>query len=286
MRLTVRLIAIAAALYGAACVPFVQKGESIRVLVFNIHAGKNAGGEDNIADVARLVRSTSADVVLLQEVDRGTNRSGRVDQLQALMDATGFGGAFGQSLDYDGGQYGIAALARSGFIYRETLALPVTPIQERAGGSYEPRSALLAVAVSKLGRLQTLNTHLDASAADSYRRQEVEGVLNVVRARVSPQTPMLVGGDFNSEPDSAVVRRIRDTGLRDAWTECGQGDGLTYPADAPTKRIDYVFLAGTLRCTAAEVIDTRISDHRPLLVTLDRSIEPGEVARTPAAGTK
>ena len=95
-----------------------------------------------------------------------------------------------------------------------------------------------------------------------------------------------MGGDFNSEPDSAVVRRIRDAGLRDAWTECGQGDGLTYPADAPAKRIDYVFLTGTLRCTAAEVIDTRISDHRPLLVTLDRSLEPGDVARTPTAGTK
>jgi endonuclease/exonuclease/phosphatase family metal-dependent hydrolase len=177
MRLRAGLIAIAAALYGAACVPFVQKGDSIRVLVFNIHAGKDAGGEDNIADVARLVRSTSADLVLLQEVDRGTNRSGQVDQLQALMDATGFGGAFGRSLDYDGGQYGIAALARNGFIYRETVALPVTPTQERAGGSYEPRAALVAVAVSELGRLQTLNTHLDASAADLYRLQEVEGVL-------------------------------------------------------------------------------------------------------------
>jgi endonuclease/exonuclease/phosphatase family metal-dependent hydrolase len=287
MRLTARLIAIAAALCGAACVPFVQKDDSIRVLVFNIHAGKDAGGQDNLAGVARLVRSTSADVVLLQEVDRGTNRSGRVDQVQVLMDATGFGGAFGRSLDYDGGQYGIAALARNGFIYNETLELPVRPVQERAGGSHEPRAALLAVAASRFGRLQTLNTHLDASAADAYRLQEVEGVLNVVRARVSPQTPMLVGGDFNSEPDSAVVRRIRDTGLRDAWTECGQGDGLTYPADRPAKRIDYVFLAGTLRCTAAEVIDTQISDHRPLLVTLSGSFgQLVEVPRTPPGGTR
>jgi endonuclease/exonuclease/phosphatase family metal-dependent hydrolase len=45
-------------------------------------------------------------------------------------------------------------------------------------------------------------------------------------------------------------------------------DGLTYPSDRPRKRIDYVFLTGTLRCTAAEVIDTKISDDRPLLVTL------------------
>jgi endonuclease/exonuclease/phosphatase (EEP) superfamily protein YafD len=83
-----------------------------------------------------------------------------------------------------------------------------------------------------------------------------------------------VAGDFNSEPGSAVVSRLRDSGLRDAWTECGRGEGFTYPADRPTKRIDYVFLSGTLRCTAAEVLDTQVSDHRPLLVALARSIDP------------
>jgi endonuclease/exonuclease/phosphatase family metal-dependent hydrolase len=274
MRLTAAVAALAAAIYSATCVPFVRKDDSVRVLVFNIHAGKDAAGKDNIADVARLVQSTRADVALLQEVDRNTNRSGHVDQVQALANATGFSWAFGRSLDYDGGQYGIAALARHGFIYNETFPLPVTPVQERSGGSHEPRAALLGVAASGLGRLQTINTHLDASGTDAYRRQEVEAVLNIVRSRLSAVTPVLVAGDFNSEPDSAVVSRLRDTGLRDVWAECGRGDGFTYPADRPTKRIDYVFLSGTLRCTAAEVIDTQVSDHRPLLVTLAGSIGP------------
>jgi endonuclease/exonuclease/phosphatase (EEP) superfamily protein YafD len=81
---------------------------------------------------------------------------------------------------------------------------------------------------------------------------------------------VLVGGDFNAEPDSRVLDRLRAAGLRDAWAECGQGAGLTYPAAAPVKRIDYVFLTGVLACTSARVIDTTISDHRPLLVTVVR----------------
>lgn len=274
IRFTTGLIAIAAAAWTATCVPFVRKDDTVRVLTFNIHAGKDASGKDNIADVARLVVTSGAAVALLQEVDRGTNRSGKVDQLQALATESDSALAFGRSLDYDGGQYGIGALARAGFIYSETIPLPVAPTQERAGGSHEPRVALLGVASSPLGRLQTISTHLDASATDVYRLQEVEGLLNAVLARRSPQTPVLVAGDFNSEPDSAVIGRLRDAGLRDAWTECGRGDGLTYPADQPTKRIDYVFLTGTLRCTAAEVLDTRISDHRPLLVTLGEPATP------------
>lgn len=258
-----------AAAFATACIPFVRKDSSVRVLVFNIHAGKDAGGKDNIADLAALIRATRADIVLLQEVDRGTNRSGKVDQVQALMNATRFSGVFGRSLDYDGGQYGIAAFARHGFVFNETIDLPVTPVQTRAGGSHEPRAALMTSAITRQGRLQALTTHLDPSAEDTYRLQEAQLVLNIVRSRMSVETPVVVGGDFNSEPESAVIRKLRDGGLRDAWTECGKGDGLTYPADQPRKRIDYVFLTGALRCSAADVIDTKISDHRPVLVTID-----------------
>ena len=268
IRATAFILLVLLVVFNGACVPFVRKSHTLRVLVFNIHAGKDAGGRDNLADVARLVLSTSADVVLLQEVDRGTNRSGKVDQLQALIDATKYEGVFGRSLQYDGGQYGIAALSRDGFLFNETVPLLVQPVQDRAGGSHEPRVALVASAYTTRGRLQLVNTHLDPSTDESYRLQEIEGALNAVRPRLSPGTPVIVGGDFNAEPSSAVLQRLRTTQLRDAWTECGQGDGFTYPADQPTKRIDYLFLSGSLKCTAAQVIDTKISDHRPLLVTL------------------
>jgi endonuclease/exonuclease/phosphatase family metal-dependent hydrolase len=235
--------------------------------VFNIHAGKDAAGTDRVKDIAALVQSLAPDLVLLQEVDRGTKRSGNVDQLQALIDGTKYPGAFGRSLDYDGGTYGIAALSRKGFLFDRTWPLRVEPVQDRAGGSHEPRVALLMIAHTALGDLQAATTHIDASATDQYRLQEVGELLIPVKARLAPDRPVLIAGDFNAEPNSAVVKKLLDAGLRDAWAECGQGDGFTYPADTPRKRIDYVFLTGSLKCTAARVIDTQISDHRPLLVT-------------------
>ena len=57
MRLTAGLVAILATIYSAACVPFVRKDNSVRVLVFNIHAEKDAGGKDNIAVVGQLIRT-------------------------------------------------------------------------------------------------------------------------------------------------------------------------------------------------------------------------------------
>lgn len=168
--------ALHSAIFTAACVPFTRDDSELRVLVFNIRAGKDAAGSPNLKAVADLVDPRDADVVLLQEVDRGTNRSGKVDQLQVLSD----------------------------------------------------------------------------------------------RSRLSPITPVLLGGDMNAEPDSQVHKQVLAAGLCDAWTECGHGDGFTFPADKPVKRIDYLFLTGSLACTSARVIETKISDHRPLLVNVVR----------------
>src|SRR5688500_18311962 len=95
-----------------ACASLRSGGDmrEIRVLVYNIHAGKDAGGVDNLARVAEIVRSTRADIALLQEVDRGTTRSGRVDQPRVLASLTGLNVAFGKTLEYQGGDYGIAVL--------------------------------------------------------------------------------------------------------------------------------------------------------------------------------
>ena len=237
----------------------------LRVLVYNIHAGKDAAGVDNLTRVADVIRATRADLVLLQEVDRRTRRSGHVDQPDLLARHTGLSVAFGKTLDYDDGEYGIAVLSRWPITEQTLIRLAVDPPQRRSGGSYEPRGAQRGVVRTAAGRLALLNTHLDASREDHYRKQEARGVLAAVR-EVDP--PVLVGGDFNATPESDVQTAIRQAGLRDAWLECGRGDGLTYPADEPTKRIDYLFLTGTMSCTRAEVLATSASDHRPLLVTV------------------
>lgn len=231
--------------------------EPLRVMIYNIHAGKDAAGVDNLERVAELIRSTNADMVLLQEVDRGTTRSGGVDQLAVLKRLTDLHGVFGKSLDYQGGEYGIATLSRWPITAQEIIPLRIDPPQPRAGGSLEPRIALM---VETRG-MRVMNTHLDASAVDTWRLQEIDRLLS------ARGDAALIGGDFNSEPESSVQQRVRATGLRDAWVECGGKEGLTYPAGKPVKRIDYLFLSGISRCGSATVLESTASDHRPLYIT-------------------
>lgn len=252
----------------------------VTVLVYNIRAGRDIDGKDNLERVAELVRSTGADVALLQEVDRGTERSGRVDQLAELERLSGYHGAFGRTLDYDGGGYGIAVLSRCPIESARLHPLPVEPAQERSGGSYEPRGALAArTAVAggdgagetpgEVRHVGIVNAHLDASGGDHYRRQEVEGVLEVAEG-LRAHGWAVVGGDFNAEPGTATIERMLAAGWKDAWATCGDGPGLTFSTDAPVKRIDYLFLAPGLTCTSARVLGSAASDHFPLLVVVRR----------------
>ena len=242
--------------------------EPVRVLVYNIHAGKTAAGVDNLTGVADLVRSTHADVVLLQEVDQGTRRSGGVDQPAKLASLTGHRAAFGSALAYDGGKYGVAILSRWPIVAETLIHLPVDPPQQRAGGSSEPRGLLRVILATPAGRLAVLDTHLDPSGDDRWRRQEIGTVVRLTREAASLAPLVIVGGDLNSTPESEVQRMMRGASFRDSWTECGSGAGLSYPDDVPVKRIDYLYLTGDIHCSSARVIETRVSDHRPVLVEL------------------
>lgn len=246
----------------------------IRVLSYNIHAGKDATRQPNLERVARVIDSLRADVVLLQEVDRGTERSGHVDQLAELERLTGMHGAFAKSLDYQGGDYGIAALSRWPIDSAETVPLATNPPADRGSDKYEPRVAIHIVLSAPEGRLDVIGTHLGAERVSTFRDQESRDLLRHISAHVAPDAPVIVGGDFNSVPESDIHASFTQH-FQDSWEKCGSGDGFTFPADTAVRRIDYLYFRG-LRCTAAEVVDTQASDHRPLLVSFERSVTPDE----------
>ncbi|MGI8617624.1 MAG: endonuclease/exonuclease/phosphatase family protein [Gemmatimonadaceae bacterium] len=244
----------------------------VNVLVYNIHAGKDAKGAGNLPRVADVVKSTGADVALLQEVDINTRRSGRVDQPADLAELTELRPVFGRTLDYDGGEYGVAVLTRWPVTHDTTFGLHVTPRQERAGGSYEPRGVLHVLIATPHGPLHILNTHLDPSADDRFRRQEAAALLSLAERLRSSGETVFIGGDLNANPDSRVLGMFRDAGWKDAWEGCGTGEGKTFPYDAPVKRIDYLLLGTGAACARAEVLATDASDHRPVIfhIRMDR----------------
>ncbi|HUH14148.1 MAG TPA: endonuclease/exonuclease/phosphatase family protein [Longimicrobiales bacterium] len=252
------LLPACAALPGGTRAP---EAGGLTVVTYNIRAGQDTARLPNLERVAALLDTLGADVALLQEVDRGTRRSGRVDQVAELERLTGMAALFGKSMDYDGGDYGIALLTR--LPIREHAVVRLTPPPVEGEESSEPRVALYALLETPAGALPVLNTHLDAGEG-THRRQEMLTLLATIQRRAGGHGPLVVGGDLNARPESAELAAATLV-LDDAWPRCGAGDGLTFPAHAPDRRIDYVLLRG-LECAGARVHPSTASDHRPLAV--------------------
>lgn len=270
MKRIVMLTALAL-LNGCASAPDGAR-QATRVLSYNIHAGKDAQLVPNVPRVAAFIDSLKPDVVLLQEIDRRTRRASGEDHLAQLEQLTGMRGVFGKSLDYDGGEYGIAILTRWPVDTAVTIGLKTEPPPDRAGGSKEPRVALYARVRTPSGPLHVVNTHIDAGGPATFRRQEVIGILAAIKRMVPADEPLLLGGDLNARPHTDEITAVSLV-LTDAWQVCGSGPGYTFNAAAPDRRIDYVFYRQA-RCLSARVPETQASDHRPLFVTIELSRRP------------
>lgn len=232
----------------------------LRVLTYNIHGGAGMDGRKDLPRLAGVIRAAAPDLVALQEVDRGTKRSGQVDQAAELARLTGLHMAYAKALDLTGGAYGNALLSRWPLARLASVALP-------GGPRAETRSAALVEVVCGTNgpALTFAATHLENANAQ-VRLEQVDVLLKALAARGGG--PAVLAGDLNAEPGSEPLRMLAAEG----WTDATAGVGPSWRADAPTIKIDYVLFrpAGAWRVVEARVLDEpNASDHRPVLAVLE-----------------
>ena len=229
----------------------------LRVLTFNIHHAEGTDAKIDVARIAQLIKDSRADVVGLQEVDRGVERSGKRDLLKEIADLAGMRFVFGKNIDHQGGDYGNALLTTRPIVSEGNRLLPNTD-----GG--EQRGVLQVVLDVEGTQVLVLTTHLDARRPDAQRIESAGAMLAMIQAWGTG--PVVAMGDFNDVPGSPTWTRLT-TVLTDAWVTVGSGDGFTIPVEAPRKRIDWILVRG-LEPVSAEVLKTDASDHLPVVATL------------------
>lgn len=236
-------------------------------MTYNIRAGHDLDRTSNLSRIAALIDSVRSDLVLLQEVDRNTARSGRVDQAAVLARLTAMHAVFAPAMEYDGGEYGIAILSR--WPVRASYVVPLDiPQPAELAEPYEPRALLHVMAGTPLGIVHIVNTHVDHRADPRFRQLQLMQLMAYIARAVPQDAVLVVGGDLNAGPESAEVGALR-LALDDAWLRCGAGPGLTFRSDDPDRRIDYVLLARAT-CRTARVLERTYSDHRPVVVDVRR----------------
>jgi endonuclease/exonuclease/phosphatase family metal-dependent hydrolase len=233
----------------ATCDPGAPSPSRVRIATWNI----NAAQRGSIADLAGVLASVDADVVLLQEVDVGVRRSGGQNQPEALAAELGWAYAFGEAIPWDGGHYGLATLSRLPFVAVHRISLDDPSASER-------RIGLDVTLCFGPTAFEVVNTHADVVPEGGARN--VMQLVDALRPAIG--NGLIVGGDFNALPGDPGPQAMVAAGLQDL---------LATRDSSPTwadRREDFVFGDARLapRATAGHVVPTDKSDHRLLFVDL------------------
>jgi len=253
----------------------------MRVATFNILHGRTLGDGVDPQRLRDCVRHLDADVLALQEVDFEQPRSDRADLTAAAAETMGavehrfvaaISGTPGATWMAATGHeqpgtaaYGIALLSRFPVASWQVVRLPRIPMRfpmylpgpnRVMVVNEEPRAAVIAQLHTPRGRLTVANTHL--SFVPGWNRRQLRRLIHDLRGFPGPR---LLMGDLNMKPPT--VRRW--SGMRTLAL------AATFPADTPNRQLDHILTDDDrLRSGATEAELMPISDHRPLVVDLER----------------
>ncbi len=189
-------------------------------------------------------------VVALQEVDTGRLTSYGVDDAYYLARRLKMNAVFLPTVEHLTG----VALLFNGSSEESTVG-KLTSRQEQTG-------IVHARLPTEGGAFDAYSVWIGLSDEDTVR--QIREALDFIGDR----TPVVFGGDFNSEWDGQVATTVRETGFVDPFSALGiEPLPLTSPAELPSQRIDYTWLRG-LTPIRAEVADCLASDHRMVVVEI------------------
>ena len=231
---------------------------TLRVALANVHYGYDVSGRLRALEVADLLADLDADLIALNEVDRGWLISGSPDLLATYAAATGMQAVFGPASDE---VWGNALLTR----------LPVLEVQRtRLPRGRDPlvRSALTVVVELPDGSpLGVGVTHLSNVDRQGDTRLPQAQAIAAIAARLRERgIPTIIAGDLNARPGDPELEVLEDLELVRALPT----GTLTFPDIAPRVQIDHVLVPGGFLVERADTLATGLSDHRFVTVVLRR----------------
>ncbi|NIS82507.1 MAG: hypothetical protein GTO14_20390 [Anaerolineales bacterium] len=220
----------------------------IRIATYNIHYGYDDAWHFTLEEMAQAIEEAGVDVIAMQEVDTGRLTSYAVDDAHYLARRLRMNEAYLPTVE---SLTGIALLYRGPSVPAESRW--VTSLQEQTGIVRTPIEFDSA-------QLNAFGIWMGLSNEDTDT--QIKEALTFIGD--SPNA--VFGGDFNAEPDEAVVQAVLAAGFVDPFIELGIDPAPpTSPAIDPDSRIDYVFVRG-LTPTRAWVSESLASDHRLVVV--------------------
>jgi endonuclease/exonuclease/phosphatase family metal-dependent hydrolase len=262
----------------------------IRVVTFNVAHGRGAtddnweedGSEKHsrISKIAQLIRQMDVDVVVLNEVDFCATWSGHQNQAEAIAELAGFPHRVEQrNLDfqfvYGSWKFGNAVLSKFPIVDAKVIDLPRFRSWEAWLAGFK-RGVLCTLQLTPEKQIGVLAVHLEHRS----EQVRVESARMIAEVANAANVPLIAAGDFNSTPagfphaittddGKNAMEVIKESGVFQLLPDASPGQpDMTYSTTQPTQVIDWILIPKASSFSDYRVVDTKLSDHRPVIATI------------------
>lgn len=263
---------------------------SIRVMAYNVAHGRGpiddnwkgtaAEKRNRILEIAKLLGESRADVVVLNEVDFDSTWSGHQNQAEAIAQAAEFPCRVEhRNLDfrfiYGSLKSGNAILSRYPIVDSKLVRYPALHTTERFLSGHK-QGLICTLQISKTQQLRVLAVHLEHRSEET----RVRSAQKIVEAVEKSDIPLIAIGDFNSTlpawPDAefdSSGRNAMDVLLKSKHFEIASEStpaewNMTYPSIKAGVTIDWILIPKRWKFSNHRVLDSQLSDHRPVMADL------------------
>ncbi len=259
--------------------------ERLRVVTFNIAHGRGLQPiqgltsrrkiKKNLDEIAALLASLRPDLVALQEIDQASTWAGNFDHLEYLREATGMPHAvFGLNNRHSGlfdFHYGNAFLSRH----------PLSDVENITFGNRRmgEKGFLFAELTIRGFCVPILNMHLHYRSRVQRFRQ-IERVMEYVAIKHNDRgrqwvMPPIVCGDFNNPAINQfdATARLYRYFMSHGNYSLHPAKARTFPSLLPQRTLDFIFLPPQCSEVYCLVVNSRLSDHRPVFVEFKAAME-------------
>lgn len=263
----------------------------LRVACYNIAHGRGLamsnwrGGtaeerKKRLSDIAGLLRSFNADIVVLNEVDFDSSWSSSTNQARFLARKAGYPyWAEQRNIDFRlvtwKWRFGNAVLSRHPILQAGVVDFPgFSAVETLFAG--KKRGVICTIDVNGV-KLRIMGVHL-CHRSEAVRARSAETIIKVVSSGI---IPTIVAGDFNSSPTgfpnsqsnkvAGNALDILDASLlfqRQPKQFSGSQGELTYHSTRPISVIDWILIPTNGHIFNYRVQSTTLSDHRPVVAEL------------------
>lgn len=231
----------------------------LKVASYNIFHCENFKEEKIDFDAfAELIRSFDADVIGLNEVHGEGESEEYTAQTETLAENLGYDGFFAKATEIDGSNpFGNAVLTRKKI--RSVEVIPIPDPDPKTGNEYYETRCLLKLRLEDPD-VTFLITHFGLNTDEQIN------AVSTVLSQLGDENFVLMG-DLNVRPDNPVLDPIRAR-MKDT-AEASDDALLSFPSDAPNRKIDYIFTSKNIRVLSVEVPDKVLSDHLPITAEIE-----------------